>query len=204
MMGTEEDKGLIPKCCEGVFERIQDIANGSDEYTALQQAGSETEWKVEACFLEIYNQHIKDLLYELADPAVQGQFDKDNLKMRNIPGQGPVVSGLTSVEVTSWEECQAIISVGMKNRVVAATKMNDASSRSHAIFRLTLTQTTTLKPAKQWEKPKRMHRISTINLVDLAGSERIKKSGAEGQRQKEAAAITVSYTHLTLPTKRIV
>ncbi|CUG90927.1 kinesin, putative [Bodo saltans] len=85
-----------------------------------------------------------------------------------------------------------LIEMGNLARSVASTKMNERSSRSHTIFKVTLSQVTTSIPRKQFEKPTQHLRSAQINLVDLAGSERNKKTGATGDRLKEAASINRS------------
>jgi hypothetical protein len=195
MMGTDEQPGLIPRICHALFDELQ-RRKSEEEGT---EPGVTRDYKLEGRFLEIYNEKVKDLLWELRDPEACESTtvgDRENLKIRLVPGQGPQVVGLTNVQVRSSDDCIALIEEGTRNRSVAATKMNEQSSRSHSIFRLTLTQTTTVLPQKQFEKPKHYHRTSTVSLVDLAGSERNKKTGAEGERLKEAVAINKSLTTL--------
>eukprot|EP00760_Papus_ankaliazontas_P035501 PhM_4_TR7837/c0_g1_i1/m.13949/K10392/KIF1; kinesin family member 1 len=204
MMGTDSDPGLIPQLCQELFNSIQ---RRTMEDAENMEEGKVNEYTVEARFLEIYNEHVKDLLWDLDSDDISvhsgsglvggsGGVDRENLKVRNFPGQGPVVVGLTAVKVQSWEQMVNLIDVGTSNRTQAATKMNDRSSRSHAVFRITFTQTTKLLPKKSYEKMQVLDRFSNLNLVDLAGSERLKKSGAEGIHLKEAAAINKSLTTL--------
>jgi hypothetical protein len=201
VLGSEAEKGLIPLFCDELFRQLRSSlpSLGGDERegggppvatssTLAAFSSSASTAHVEATLLEIYNDRVKDLLWELGDSHLQQseKWDRENLKVRSAPGQGPYVVGLTTVAVESAEECHSLISIGMQNRVVAATKMNDQSSRSHALFRLTLVQ--------------RQHSINERSasslFADLAGSERVKKSGAQGLRMREAAAINQSLTTL--------
>lgn len=132
----ENERGLIPRTCEALFDRVRQLeAHAGDSAVS----GIVESFHVEATFLEIYNEHVKDLLWELGDPALQEaeRWDGDNLKVRHVPGQGPYVVGLTHVAVASWEHCSRLLAIGMENRSMAATNMNDRSSRSHAVFKIT-------------------------------------------------------------------
>ena len=194
MMGTETDPGLIPRICKELFVMYEDRKEADREKA---EDGTVKEYKLEARFLEIYNERIRDLLWAIRPEAQPTEgLDHLNLKVRNIPNVGPQVQGITCITVDSSDDCLKLIEEGTRHRSVAATKMNAESSRSHSIFRLTLTQTTKVLPTKQFEKPKSYDRTSVISLVDLAGSERNKKTGAEGARLKEAVAINQSLTSL--------
>jgi len=172
MMGTEEQKGIIPRLCDTLFERIR--AN-----TDL-----ETNFKVEVSYMEIYNERVRDLL----DPK-----GKHNLKVREHNILGPYVDDLSTLAVSSFEDIDNLMYEGNKSRTVAATNMNSESSRSHAVFNIILTQTLTdTQSAVSGEK------VSKISLVDLAGSERAQKTGAVGERLKEGSNINKSLTTLGL------
>jgi len=196
MMGSEDDQGLIPRICQKLFGVLEEKRKETELVDEMKVT-----YKMEARFLEIYNEKVKDLLWAMRKPddpiEEKGQkIDQNNLKIRLIPKVGPQVIGLTTVAVDTADDCMALIEEGTRNRSVAATKMNETSSRSHSIFRITLTQIHETIPKKQFEKPKQFLRTSVISLVDLAGSERNKKTGAEGQRMKEAVAINQSLTTL--------
>ena len=89
-------------------------------------------YKVEVSYMEIYNEKVKDLL------SVGGK--KQNLKVRNHKVMGPYVEGLTKLAVAGYESIKTLMDEGNKLRHTAKTKMNDESSRSHAIFTLNFTQ----------------------------------------------------------------
>ena len=194
MMGENDQLGLIPRICKSLFASLE---QQRQKENGVVIEGAVKEYLLEATFLEIYNEKVKDLLWELRPVDQPSEnIDKDNLKVRNLTGLGPQVVGLTCVRVTKWEECLALIEEGTRHRSVAATKMNPNSSRSHSIFRLSFVQRTKVLPTKQFERPKHFDRVSQISLVDLAGSERNKKTGAVGDRLREAVAINLSLTTL--------
>lgn len=171
MMGRQEEgqEGIIPLICEDLFHRIRD----SDE---------DIKYSVEVSYMEIYCERVRDLL----NPK-----NKGNLRVREHPLLGPYVEDLSKLAVTSYYDIHNLIDEGNKARTVAATNMNETSSRSHAVFTIFFTQqrydlTTDLCTEK----------VSKISLVDLAGSERADSTGAKGTRLKEGANINKSLTTL--------
>lgn len=115
----------------------------------------------------------------------------ETLKVREHPSFGPYVEGLSRLVVGDNAEMMVLMEEGTQLRTVAATQMNATSSRSHAIFQITLTQRR-LDPVTQMTAEK----VSKISLVDLAGSERANRTGASGSRLKEGAQINKSLTTL--------
>ncbi|KAF6109343.1 kinesin family member 13A [Phyllostomus discolor] len=173
MMGNAEQLGLIPRLCCALFKRI-----------SLEQNESQT-FKVEVSYMEIYNEKVRDLL----DP----KGSRQSLKVREHKVLGPYVDGLSQLAVTSFEDIESLMSEGNKSRTVAATNMNEESSRSHAVFNIIITQTLyDLQSGNSGEK------VSKVSLVDLAGSERVSKTGAAGERLKEGSNINKSLTTLGL------
>ncbi|KAI7880809.1 uncharacterized protein EV154DRAFT_428788 [Mucor mucedo] len=170
MMGYGEDKGIIPKTCMELFNRIE-----SNKNPALNH-------RVEVSYIEIYNEKVHDLL----NPK-----NKGNLKVREHPSLGPYVEDLSRLVVRSFDDINHLMDEGNKARTVASTNMNETSSRSHAVFTLFLTQTR-LDEATKLETEK----VARISLVDLAGSERANSTGATGARLKEGANINRSLTTL--------
>ncbi|RWS24427.1 hypothetical protein B4U80_08563, partial [Leptotrombidium deliense] len=178
MMGSPDNKGLIPKLCDGLFERI---ACNKDMHTSF---------KVDVSYMEIYNEKVHDLL----DP----RGVKQNLRVREHNILGPYVDGLSTLAVSSFEEIDNLMAEGNKPRTVAATNMNSESSRSHAVFTITLTCSVSDPDAGvSGEK------VSKMSLVDLAGSERAVKTGAIGERLKEGSNINKSLTTLGLVTSKL-
>ena len=171
MMGYGEEAGVIPKICRNMFERI----------THFQKDKNLT-YTVEVSYLEIYNERVRDLL----NPATKG-----NLKVREHPSTGPYVEDLAKLAVRSFQEIEHLMDEGNKARTVAATSMNETSSRSHAVFTLTVTQ-------KRHDVETRLdtEKVAKISLVDLAGSERATSTGATGARLKEGAEINRSLSTL--------
>jgi hypothetical protein len=196
MMGDAEsdDPGLIPRVCQQLFRDMEKMAADAEAHKDSYVMS----FRAEVRYIEIYNEHVSDLLWSLSTcpPEVKAKVNSENMKVRSSPATGVFIEHLTSVEVSSWKEMLRLINIGNSCRHTAATKMNERSSRSHAIFKVSLTQVTTSVPKKQFEKPTEHLREAVINLVDLAGSERNKKTGATGDRLKEAASINKSLSCL--------
>ncbi|CEP12514.1 hypothetical protein [Parasitella parasitica] len=170
MMGYGEDIGIIPRTCEELFKRISSRSQPNLTY------------RVEVSYIEIYNEKVRDLL----NPK-----NKGNLKVREHPSLGPYVEDLSRLVVTSFQDIDHLMDEGNKARTVAATNMNETSSRSHAVFTVFLTQKR-LDDLTKLETEK----VARISLVDLAGSERANSTGATGARLKEGANINRSLTTL--------
>ncbi|KAI9325420.1 hypothetical protein DFJ73DRAFT_965856 [Zopfochytrium polystomum] len=180
MMGSPSNRGVIPRVCEDIFQRIS------------ADTVPNTTYEVTVSYIEIYNERVRDLL----NPS-----NKNNLRIREHPQLGPYVEDLSKLAVTSYESVERLMEIGNKARIVASTNMNETSSRSHAVFTLVLTQTRT-EPLATTPAPgangatQRTERTSRISLVDLAGSERADATGAKGVRLKEGSAINKSLTTL--------
>ncbi|XP_033234797.1 kinesin-like protein KIF13A isoform X2 [Drosophila pseudoobscura] len=178
MMGSQENKGIIPRLCDKLFSAI---ANKSTP---------ELMYKVEVSYMEIYNEKVHDLL----DPKP----NKQSLKVREHNVMGPYVDGLSQLAVASYQDIDNLMTEGNKSRTVAATNMNAESSRSHAVFSVVLTQILTDQATGvSGEK------VSRMSLVDLAGSERAVKTGAVGDRLKEGSNINKSLTTLGLVISKL-
>ncbi|XP_036208698.1 kinesin-like protein KIF1B isoform X5 [Myotis myotis] len=172
MMGKQEDSqaGIIPQLCEELFEKINDNCN------------EEISYSVEVSYMEIYCERVRDLL----NPK-----NKGNLRVREHPLLGPYVEDLSKLAVTSYTDIADLMDAGNKARTVAATNMNETSSRSHAVFTIVFTQ-----KKHDTETNLSTEKVSKISLVDLAGSERADSTGAKGTRLKEGANINKSLTTL--------
>jgi len=171
MMGTKEEVGIIPRMCNHLFEHLNEL--GQDKHF---------DYTVEVSYLEIYFERVRDLL----NPQ-----NKKPLKVREHHVFGPYVEDLTKLVVTSYDDIKDLIDLGNKSRTTAATRMNETSSRSHAVFTLTLSQR-----RFDVDSNRKGEKVSKISLVDLAGSERADSTGAEGLRLKEGATINKSLTTL--------
>ncbi|XP_071387248.1 kinesin-like protein KIF13B, partial [Centroberyx affinis] len=172
MMGSVDQPGLIPRLCSALFER-----------TVLEQREEES-FTVEVSYMEIYNEKVRDLL----DPK-----GRQALRVREHKVLGPYVDGLSRLAVASYKDIESLMSEGNKSRTVAATNMNEESSRSHAVFNIILTHT-----LKDLQSGLTSDKVSRLSLVDLAGSERAAKTGAAGERLKEGSNINKSLTTLGL------
>lgn len=195
MMGSDEDPGLIPRICTRLFEQVNERkAELARNPSPLQ----EISLSVEVRFMEIYIEKVHDLLAEYSEVEGKPRSNNPNegLRVRHHPTQGPFVEGLSAFTVTSWEDCKRLINLGNAERITAETKMNERSSRSHAVFKLTFIQTTKSIPTNKFDRPTVNERYSHISLVDLAGSERNKKSEAVGIHLTEAANINKSLSTL--------
>ncbi|KTF75630.1 hypothetical protein cypCar_00035899, partial [Cyprinus carpio] len=122
MMGKQEkdQQGIIPLLCEDLFTKIND--NNTDNNMS---------YSVEVSYMEIYCERVRDLL----NPK-----NKGNLRVREHPLLGPYVEDLSKLAVTSYNDIQDLMDSGNKARTVAATNMNETSSRSHAVFNIIFTQ----------------------------------------------------------------
>ncbi|XP_039657235.1 kinesin-like protein KIF1B isoform X17 [Perca fluviatilis] len=173
MMGKQEEgqEGIIPMLCEDLFEKINEESNKE-----------ELAYSVEVSYMEIYCERVRDLL----NPK-----NKGNLRVREHPLLGPYVEDLSKLAVTSYTDIADLMDAGNKARTVAATNMNETSSRSHAVFTIVFTQ-----KKHDSETDLSTEKVSKISLVDLAGSERADSTGAKGTRLKEGANINKSLTTL--------
>ncbi|GAB1860942.1 Kinesin-like protein unc-104 [Camponotus japonicus] len=172
MMGKQEDgqEGIIPQICKDLFKKISYTSNERLKYS------------VEVSYMEIYCERVRDLL----NPKNRG-----NLRVREHPLFGPYVEDLSKLAVLSYQDIHDLIDEGNKARTVAATNMNETSSRSHAVFTIFFTQ-----QQQDCATGLMTEKVSKISLVDLAGSERADSTGAKGTRLKEGANINKSLTTL--------
>ncbi|CAL4098171.1 unnamed protein product, partial [Meganyctiphanes norvegica] len=172
MMGKQEEgqEGIIPLVCKEMFNKIADNKDHDLQYS------------IEVSYFEIYCERVRDLL---------NPNNKCNLRVREHPLLGPYVEDLSKLAVSTYEDIHELIEEGNKTRTVAATNMNETSSRSHAVFTMIMTQ-------KRHDEATNLdtERVSKISLVDLAGSERADSTGAKGTRLKEGANINKSLTTL--------
>ncbi|KAJ4457185.1 putative Kinesin-related protein 1 [Paratrimastix pyriformis] len=180
MMGSKTKRdGLIPRICIGLFENIR------------QNTDPNKTISVNASYLEIYNEQIRDLLVV----PKKGE-DKRRLKVRDNPKTGPYVEDLSEVTCASYDDIEKLLSDGDAMRTIAQTNMNATSSRSHSIFTIKV-KTTTILYSKDGE-PTATDTLARVVLVDLAGSEKQKDTGTTGQQFEEAKRINLSLTALGL------
>uniref|UniRef100_T1JLH8 Kinesin-like protein n=1 Tax=Strigamia maritima TaxID=126957 RepID=T1JLH8_STRMM len=161
-------RGIIPRSFEHIFEAIETSDN--------------TKYLVHSSYLEIYNEEIRDLL---------GADCKKKLDLKEHSDKGVYIPGLSWHSVHNVKECEDIMMQGWKNRSTGSTLMNADSSRSHSIFTVSVEMMDTHST-----DDKQHIRKGKLNLVDLAGSERQAKTGASGDRLKEATKINLSLSAL--------
>ncbi|KAI4154910.1 MAG: hypothetical protein LQ340_001347 [Diploschistes diacapsis] len=176
MMGTPEKPGIIPRTCEDLFQRIESNTSPHISYT------------VRVSYFEVYNEHVRDLL---SSPRQTNTGHPNYLKIREHPSEGPYVKDLTEMAVRNYNELLRCMRIGDASRTTASTKMNDTSSRSHAVFTIVLKQI-----HNDIQTDSTTERTARIRLVDLAGSERANRTEATGQRLREGANINKSLTTL--------
>lgn len=162
-LSEQENRGIIPRTFEQIFQTIEQSNN--------------KQYLVFSSYLEIYQEEIHDLLEAKSKGKCDLREDKD---------VGVYVNNLNKYICKNVQEILKVMQEGNKNRTIGATDMNEHSSRSHAIF------TVTVEIKSSTERI----RVGKLNLVDLAGSERQSKSGATGQRLKEAGKINLSLSTL--------
>ncbi|MEE6507883.1 hypothetical protein FKM82_017222 [Ascaphus truei] len=165
--GDPEKRGVIPNSFEHVFTHISRSQN--------------QQYLVRASYLEIYQEEIRDLL---------SKDQTKRLELKERPDNGIYVKDLSSFVTKSVKEIEHVMNVGNQNRSVGATNMNEHSSRSHAIFMITI------ECSELGLDGENHIRVGKLNLVDLAGSERQAKTGAQGKRLKEATKINLSLSAL--------
>lgn len=170
MQGVSNDpegRGVIPNSFQHIFTQISRTQN--------------QKYLVRSSYLEIYQEEIRDLLC------------KDNnkkLELKENPDLGVYVKDLSSVVTKNAAEIEHVMNIGNQSRSVGFTNMNERSSRSHAIFVITV-ECSEVGPDGEDHI-----RVGKLNMVDLAGSERQSKTGAKGKRLKEAAKINLSLSAL--------
>lgn len=170
MKGDEKEPGIIPLAVRDLFQMMQQLSN-------------ERDFLVRVSYMEIYNEEIRDLL------AGDGDGCGPQVAIKQSAEQGIFVDGLHETIVSSIDQVMRLVEQAEQERHVGETKMNKRSSRSHAIFRMVI-------ESRAHAGGNTPVKVATLNLVDLAGSERISKTGAEGQRKKEGAAINKSLLSL--------
>uniref|UniRef100_A0A2K6G6U8 Kinesin-like protein n=1 Tax=Propithecus coquereli TaxID=379532 RepID=A0A2K6G6U8_PROCO len=154
--GDPEKRGVIPNSFDHIFTHISRSQN--------------QQYLVRASYLEIYQEEIRDLL---------SKDQTKRLELKERPDTGVYVKDLSSFVTKSVKEIEHVMNVGNQNRSVGATNMNEHSSRSHAIFVITV------ECSEVGLDGENHIRVGKLNLVDLAGSERQAKTGAQGERLKE-------------------
>ena len=167
--------GIIPLTLEELFEQIKNDKDIIDSQIGVS-------------FIEIYNESINDLL----------DSSKVNLDLRETANREVIVNNLTEIKIKNHEQALNLLIKGNESRIVASTKLNEKSSRSHVIFRLNIEITKNVKKNDFGEEEiEKVLLKNHINLIDLAGSENSNKTGCVGQRLKEGSNINKSLLALS-------
>lgn len=190
---SEEELGIIPRAVNHLFKGIEERRQA-----ATEQGRPVPEFKINAQFLELYNEEVLDLFDTTRD--LEARKQKSNIKIHEDANGGIYTVGVTTRTVTSAAEMIQCLKLGALSRTTASTQMNVQSSRSHAIFTIHLCQVRVCSPENNDnETDNRLANNSEIDefetltakfhFVDLAGSERLKRTGATGDRAKEGISI---------------
>jgi len=189
-MGSAFDASSCEESQKGIIRRVMDKMFGM-----IGEREAATTFTVKLSFLEIYHEDICDLL--TGESA--GHPQPGGLRMVGgaKPGDSIEVMGLTEHVVNSPEEMENLLAQGSGKRHTSSTKMNEVSSRSHAICTITLLQRPKVGVNGITADEAELQQMSAkFHLVDLAGSERAKSTGAEGDRLKEGISINLSLSVL--------
>ncbi|KAI3991143.1 hypothetical protein MKX01_022364, partial [Papaver californicum] len=190
--GSKDDSqsGLIPQVMNALFRKIETLKH-------------ESEFQLNVSFIEILKEEVHDLL----DSTSLCKSETTNGHAGKVlsPGKSPIqiressngvitLAGSTEIGVSTLKEMAAYLEQGSLSRATGSTNMNNQSSRSHAIFTITLEQIRKPKPASpgdtnQYEDMSEEYLCAKLHLVDLAGSERAKRTGSDGLRFKEGVHI---------------
>ncbi|XP_052347717.1 kinesin-like protein KIF21A isoform X7 [Oncorhynchus keta] len=192
----EEELGIIPRAVGHLFRGIEERRQA-----ATEQGKPVPEFKINAQFLELYNEEVLDLFESTRD--MDGKRQKSTIKIHEDANGGIYTVGVTTRTVASEAEMMQCLKLGALSRTTASTQMNVQSSRSHAIFTIHLCQVRVCAPddSESSETDNRLANGSSeinsefetltakFHFVDLAGSERLKRTGATGDRAKEGISI---------------
>ncbi|XP_054883151.1 kinesin-like protein KIF21A isoform X5 [Poeciliopsis prolifica] len=188
---VEEELGIIPRAVHHLFKGIEERRQ-----VAQEQGRPVPEFKINAQFLELYNEEVLDLFDSTRDMK-----QKSHIKIHEDTNGGIYTVGVTTRTVSSEAEMMQCLKLGALSRTTASTQMNVQSSRSHAIFTIHLCQVRVCTSDNQ--EGENDNKVSNGNgemdeyetltakfhFVDLAGSERLKRTGATGDRAKEGISI---------------
>lgn len=172
-------QGLVPRAAQQVFAHMAagfGTTENLGEGAGPELGSNAPVYTVECNFLEVYCEQMRDLL----------KPGNNRLQVKELPQGGLCVDGLTHKVVNDTNEVLQVIRTGLKQRAAAYTRLNQHSSRSHAIFTLHV-----------WQRaPDGTERHGKLTLVDLAGSEKVHKSGSAGEMLEEAKKINSSLSAL--------
>ncbi|XP_014864992.1 PREDICTED: kinesin-like protein KIF21A isoform X2 [Poecilia mexicana] len=189
----DDEQGIIPRAVHHLFRGMEERRQA-----ATEQGRPVPEFKINAQFLELYNEEVLDLFDTTRD--LEARRQRSNIKIHEDANGGIYTVGVTTRTVTSAAEMMQCLKLGALSRTTASTQMNVQSSRSHAIFTIHLCQVRVCSPdnndnvtdnrlANDSEIDEFETLTAKFHFVDLAGSERLKRTGATGDRAKEGISI---------------
>ncbi|XP_039738249.1 kinesin-like protein KIF21A isoform X7 [Pteropus medius] len=190
----EEEQGIISRAVKHLFKSIEE-----KKHTAIKSGLPPPDFKVNAQFLELYNEEVLDLFDTTRD--IDAKNKKSNIRIHEDSTGGIYTVGVTTRTVNTESEMMQCLKLGALSRTTASTQMNVQSSRSHAIFTIHVCQTRMCSQVdpenatdnKVISESSQMSEFETLtakfHFVDLAGSERLKRTGATGERAKEGISI---------------
>uniref|UniRef100_A0A287DFV0 Kinesin family member 21A n=1 Tax=Ictidomys tridecemlineatus TaxID=43179 RepID=A0A287DFV0_ICTTR len=191
---TEGEQGIISRAVKHLFKSIEE-----KKHTAIKNGLPPPDFKVNAQFLELYNEEVLDLFDTTRD--IDAKNKKSNIRIHEDSTGGIYTVGVTTRTVNTESEMMQCLKLGALSRTTASTQMNVQSSRSHAIFTIHVCQTRMCPQVdaenatdnKMISESSQMNEFETLtakfHFVDLAGSERLKRTGATGERAKEGISI---------------
>ncbi|PVU93136.1 hypothetical protein BB561_003444 [Smittium simulii] len=189
MIGSEESHGIIPRMCLDIFTKLKEKSDNSKIQHLNDTSIVQECYKIQISYYQIYNEKVYDLL------SLNSTLP---LKIREHPSMGPYIQDLTIAIVSSIDEIMTVLNIGNKKRMTSSTKMNESSSRSHAVFTIKL-----IYKSFNASKNSIVETESKISLVDLAGSERVSQVGVTGKLIKEGISINKSLTALSKVTSAL-
>ncbi|XP_055103034.1 kinesin-like protein KIF21A isoform X14 [Symphalangus syndactylus] len=191
---VEEEQGIISRAVKHLFKSIEE-----KKHIAIKNGLPPPDFKVNAQFLELYNEEVLDLFDTTRD--IDAKSKKSNIRIHEDSTGGIYTVGVTTRTVNTESEMMQCLKLGALSRTTASTQMNVQSSRSHAIFTIHVCQTRVCPQIdadnatdnKIISESAQMNEFETLtakfHFVDLAGSERLKRTGATGERAKEGISI---------------
>ncbi|XP_016964488.1 kinesin-like protein KIF21A isoform X1 [Drosophila biarmipes] len=172
--------GIIPRAVRHIFSGIEQL-EASSSGPERPAAGGSPQFSLAVQYIELYNEDIFDLL----DP-----FNKNsNFKIHEDASGQITISGASIKPIFQPQDALKYLQQGALARTTASTKMNDQSSRSHALFTIFVRRQRLLAPNDNGSDNDLETLTSKFHFVDLAGSERLKRTQATGERAREGISI---------------
>uniref|UniRef100_A0A8C9MND6 Kinesin family member 27 n=1 Tax=Serinus canaria TaxID=9135 RepID=A0A8C9MND6_SERCA len=158
-----DERGIIPRAIQELFHHISEHRN--------------INFRVKVSYIEVYKEELRDLL--------DLETSMKDLHIREDEKGNTVIVGAKEFQVECADEVISLLESGNAARHTGTTQMNEHSSRSHAIFTISIHQ----KQSAEYQNAAQDSITSKFHFVDLAGSERVAKTGNTGERFKESVQI---------------